>query len=163
MGDFDEWVYDHRSATKDDDRTQGESRSHTSLCGVSRERRKRRTCMPRRTKKVQTFSLQLGVAVKKVTKRSDLGVKLAVARKQEQEKGKTLSGFFAYHMLLKQYKFTANSKSCLDMKRLQSLRCQNDRDIVRFLADWDTTRMKMLEQPSEYLLTRLFWDQVKNC
>eukprot|EP00971_Amphidinium_carterae_P164909 3269240-Amphidinium_carterae.1 len=49
------------------------------------------------------------------------------------------------------------------MKRLQALRCQNDRDLVRFLADWDTTRMKMLEQPSEYLLTRLFWDQVKNC
>eukprot|EP00971_Amphidinium_carterae_P287078 5698774-Amphidinium_carterae.1 len=62
-------------------------------------------------------------------------------------------------MLLKQYKFTANSKSYLDMKGLQSLRCQNDRDLVRFLAGWDTTRMKMNEQPSEYLLTRLFWDQ----
>eukprot|EP00971_Amphidinium_carterae_P320534 6371142-Amphidinium_carterae.2 len=36
-------------------------------------------------------------------------------------------------------------------------------ELVRFLADWDTTRLQMAEQPSDYMLNRLFWDQVKHC
>eukprot|EP00971_Amphidinium_carterae_P236895 4701926-Amphidinium_carterae.1 len=58
------------------------------VVSVENAAREGRTCMSR---------------VEKITKKSDLGVKLAVARKQEQERGRTLSGFFAYHMLLKQY------------------------------------------------------------
>eukprot|EP00971_Amphidinium_carterae_P329377 6461781-Amphidinium_carterae.1 len=81
-------------------------------------------------RKFRRLSLKLGVAIEKITRRTDLGVKLSVARKAEQQKGKTLSGFYAYHMLLKQYKFTANSRSYLDMKRIQSLRCTGDRDLI---------------------------------
>eukprot|EP00971_Amphidinium_carterae_P197650 3922720-Amphidinium_carterae.1 len=81
-------------------------------------------------RKFRRLSLKLGVAVEQITRKSDLGVKLSVARKAEQQKGRTLSGFYAYHMLLKQYKFTANSRSYLDMKRIQSLRCTGDRDLI---------------------------------
>eukprot|EP00971_Amphidinium_carterae_P050214 989242-Amphidinium_carterae.5 len=104
-------------------------------------------------KKFRRLSLKLGIAVDKI----------AVLRKEQQEKGKTLSGLLMYHMLLEQYKFSANSSSYFDMKRIQSLRCNGDEDLQRFLADWDTTRMRMKEQPSEYMLTRLFWEQFRNC
>eukprot|EP00971_Amphidinium_carterae_P199851 3966710-Amphidinium_carterae.1 len=72
---------------------------HTLRYVVSVENavREGRPC-PEVPRKFRRLSLKLGIAVEKITQRTDLGVKLAVARKQEQEKGKTLSGFFAYHM-----------------------------------------------------------------
>eukprot|EP00971_Amphidinium_carterae_P276200 5481092-Amphidinium_carterae.1 len=127
MGDFDEWVYDQRQKMMTACKANPD---HTLryVLSVENAARTGRDC-PEVPKKFRRLSLKLGIAVEKITKKSDLGVKLAVARKQEQEKGRTLSGFFAYHMLLKQYKFSANSKSYIDMKRLQALRCQNDRDL----------------------------------
>eukprot|EP00971_Amphidinium_carterae_P176859 3506941-Amphidinium_carterae.1 len=41
--------------------------------------------------------------------------------------------------------------------------CNGDKDLVRFLADWDTVRMRMMEQPTDFMLNILFWNQVKHC
>eukprot|EP00971_Amphidinium_carterae_P085337 1688218-Amphidinium_carterae.1 len=89
MGDFDEWVYDQRQKMMTACKA---NHAHTLRYVVSVENAARtgRDC-PEVPKKFRRLSLKLGIAVEKITKRSDLGVKLAVARKQEQEKGKTLS------------------------------------------------------------------------
>eukprot|EP00971_Amphidinium_carterae_P086693 1715491-Amphidinium_carterae.1 len=42
-------------------------------------------------RKFRRLSLRLGISIEKITRKSDLGVKLSVARRQEQQKGKTLS------------------------------------------------------------------------
>eukprot|EP00971_Amphidinium_carterae_P122231 2420193-Amphidinium_carterae.2 len=132
------------------------------LVSVEKAAREGNPC-PEVPKKFRGLSLRLSTAVDKITKKTELGVKIGVLRKEQQEKGKTIAGLLMYHMLLRQYKFSANSASYYDMRRIQSLCCNGDKDLQRFLADWDTTRMRMSEQPSEYMLTRLFWEQVRTC
>eukprot|EP00971_Amphidinium_carterae_P300061 5961519-Amphidinium_carterae.4 len=152
MGEFDDWVFAQRqrmiSACK-----AHQDQSLQLLVSVEKAAREGKLC-PEVPKKFP---------VDKITKKSELGVTIAVLRKEQQEKGKNLSGLLMYHMLLEQYKLSANSSSYFDVKRIQSLRCNGDKDLQRYLADWDTTRMRMKEQPSEYMLTRLFWEQVRNC
>eukprot|EP00971_Amphidinium_carterae_P022792 449418-Amphidinium_carterae.1 len=91
----------------------------------------------------EALVIRLVSPVDKIVKKSELGVKIPVMRKKDSIKGKHFQGWLIiqlmYHLALKQYKFSANSTSYYDMKRIQALRCNGDKDLVRFLADWDTT------------------------
>eukprot|EP00971_Amphidinium_carterae_P339681 6477626-Amphidinium_carterae.1 len=97
MGKFDEWVYEQRQKMMTACKA---NHDHTLRFVVSVEdaAREELPC-PDVPRKFRRLSLMLGVSIEKITRKSDLGVKLSVMRRTEQQRGRTLSGFYALHTI----------------------------------------------------------------